>query len=123
MKKANYFEIDGMEFPAGRRTRVIIGPNGAIEAEHFVQGIVTIYPGGSVPIHEHDEEEVYIILSGIGKMTVGDEIRSVKKGDAVYIPPGYIHSLKNIGAEDMEMLFTYAPKKIAQHWAEERDLK
>jgi mannose-6-phosphate isomerase-like protein (cupin superfamily) len=120
MKITNYFEIDGMEFPAGRKTRVIIGPNGAIEAEHFVQGIVSIYPGGAVPPHEHDEEEVYLILSGSGEMTVGEETRSVKKGDAVYITPSFKHSLKNTGKDDMEMLFTYAPKKIAEHWNQEK---
>lgn len=123
MQKTNYFDIEGMKFPAGRKTRVIIGPNGALEAEHFVQGIVDIYPNGSVPLHDHEEEEVYLILSGTGEMIVGEESRPVRTGDAVYIPPGKPHCLKNTGAENMQMLFTYAPKKIADHWDEERGLK
>ena len=30
MKKFNIFDIEGMEFPAGRRTRVMYGENGAV---------------------------------------------------------------------------------------------
>ena len=45
MKKLNIFDIEGMEFPAGRRTRVMYGANGAIDGEYFCQGFVVIYPG------------------------------------------------------------------------------
>ncbi|KPU44509.1 hypothetical protein OXPF_15920 [Oxobacter pfennigii] len=120
MKIVNYLDIEGMEFPAGRRTRVVVGPNGALEAEHFVQGMVVIYPGGSVPLHDHAEEEVYFIVSGSGEMTVGEETVAVKEGDAVYITPTLPHLLKNTGKDDMKMMFTYAPKKIADHWEQEK---
>ena len=36
MKKVNVFtEIEGTEFPAGRRTRVVIGENGAINGDYM----------------------------------------------------------------------------------------
>ena len=34
MKKFNIFDIEGMEFPAGRRTRVMYGENGAVNGEY-----------------------------------------------------------------------------------------
>jgi quercetin dioxygenase-like cupin family protein len=119
MQKINIFDIEGTEFPAGRRTRVVIGENGAINGDHFCQGYVVIYPGGSVPQHDHITVETYTIIKGEGEMTVDGETQPVKAGDCVYIASGKSHGLKNTGNEDMHMMFVYAPKMIADHWAQE----
>ena len=37
--KVNIWDIKGTEFPAGRRTRVILGQNGAMEGSKFCQGL------------------------------------------------------------------------------------
>ncbi len=122
MQKVNIFEdIEGTEFPAGRRTRVVIGENGAIDGEYFCQGYVVIYPNGTVPAHEHITVETYTILSGIGEMMVDGEVESVKSGDCIYIEKDKVHSLKNTGTEDMHMMFVYAPKMVAEHWAQESE--
>nr|WP_314463002.1 dimethylsulfonioproprionate lyase family protein [uncultured Clostridium sp.] len=120
MQKVNVFkDITGTEFPAGRRTRVIIGENGAINGDYFCQGYVVIYPGGSIPLHEHITVETYIILKGHGEMTVDNETEEVAEGDTVYIQSGKFHSLVNTGSKDMHMMFVYAPKMIVDHWAQE----
>lgn len=121
MNKVNIFDIEGMEFPAGRRTRVILGENGAINGEHFCQGYVVIYPGGSVPLHEHETVESYTILQGIGIMTVEGESQPVRAGDLVYVERGKPHSLSNAGTGDLHMMFVYAPKMIVDHWTQEAD--
>lgn len=120
MKKVNiFYDIEGMEFPAGRRTRVIIGENGAINGEYFCQGYVVIYPGGCIPVHEHFTVETYTILAGEGEMTVGEETEKVSVGDTVYIDHDLPHGLKNTGDEKLHMMFVYAPKMVAEHWAQE----
>ncbi len=123
MVKSNINEVDGMEFPAGRCTKVMVGPGSDIEAKHFVQGFVTIYPNGSVPSHDHNEEETYTIISGKGEMTVGDETKVVGDGDVIYIPSGKNHILKNIGDKELLMMFVYAPKVVAEHWQLEKEGK
>ncbi len=35
MEKVCIWDIEGTEFPAGRRTRVILGQNGALKGEKF----------------------------------------------------------------------------------------
>jgi mannose-6-phosphate isomerase-like protein (cupin superfamily) len=121
MEKVNIFrDIEGTEFPAGRRTRVIIGENGAMEAEHFCQGYVVIYPGGSIPMHDHSTEETYTIQQGEGRIVIGDEAETVGPGDAVYIRPGLTHGLFNTGETDLHLMFVYAPKMIVDHWAQEK---
>jgi mannose-6-phosphate isomerase-like protein (cupin superfamily) len=119
MQVNNIFDVRGTEFPAGRRTRVLVGPEAPTEAKGFVLGHVTIYPGGSVPLHSHVQEEVYIILSGHGKMHIDDQTADVKPGDYVYISPNANHLLKNTSKENMIMVFCYAPKSIVDHWQEE----
>jgi quercetin dioxygenase-like cupin family protein len=72
LKINNIDFVKGTDFPAGRHTRVLVGPGAQIEAQNFVMGHVTIYPGGCVPLHSHEQEEVYLILSGEGLICIND---------------------------------------------------
>lgn len=119
MDIVNIADIEGMKFPAGRHTRVMVGPQAPLEAERFVMGHVTIYPGGSVPLHSHQQEEVYYIVAGQGKIAVDEECRDVQAGDCIYLRPHSNHRLSNTSADDMVMMFCYAPKTVAEHWAQE----
>ncbi len=119
MEKHNIWDIEGTEFPAGRRTRVMIGLNGAIRGDKICQGYVVVYPDGGIPEHDHLNIESYTIIKGCGEMTVDGETQPVKAGDFVFIPSGSKHSLKNTGDEDMHMMFVYSPNTIVDHWAQE----
>ena len=66
--------------------------------------------GSTVGRHHHTEtEEVYYILNGAGRMTVGDETQDVAAGDAIFIPRGHVHSLENTGREPMTILLVCGP--------------
>ena len=65
MEKVNIWDIEGTEFPAGRRTRVILGQNGAMKGSKFCQGYVVVYKGGGIPEHDHETVESYTILKGL----------------------------------------------------------
>jgi mannose-6-phosphate isomerase-like protein (cupin superfamily) len=54
-------------------------------------------------------EEIYYILSGTAAMTLGDETRPVGPGDAIAIPPGMRHTIRNTGAAELVFLCTCAP--------------
>ncbi|HVF57675.1 MAG TPA: cupin domain-containing protein [Pyrinomonadaceae bacterium] len=77
-------------------------------------------PGATVGRHHHLEtEEIYYILGGRGRMTVGDETREVSAGDAVFIPRGSTHTLENTGAEAMTILLVCGPAHdFADHHAD-----
>ncbi|HJQ70594.1 MAG TPA: cupin domain-containing protein [Blastocatellia bacterium] len=67
-------------------------------------------PGAAVAPHHHRElEEIYYILSGRGRMTVGEETSEVAEGDAVYVPRGHRHTLENTGAEPIRLLVVCGP--------------
>ena len=67
-------------------------------------------PGCAVSPHYHrDTEEIYYVVAGKGMMTVGEEIREVNAGDAVYVPRGQRHSLRNTGAEPIKLILVCGP--------------
>ncbi|MBI4633621.1 MAG: cupin domain-containing protein [Deltaproteobacteria bacterium] len=66
----------------------------------FLQGILflahaVLPPGNRLEDHRDPYEEIYMIHQGSGLMRVGDEEREVKEGDAIWIPVGEVHGLKN----------------------------
>jgi mannose-6-phosphate isomerase-like protein (cupin superfamily) len=66
--------------------------------------------GAAVGRHHHLEtEEVYYILQGQGRMTVGSEVRDVAAGDAVFIPLKMAHTLENTGDEPIRLLLVCGP--------------
>lgn len=67
-------------------------------------------PGCAVTPHHHrDLEEIYYVVSGAGLMTVGENSREVGAGDAVYIPRGQRHSLKNTGTDPIKLILVCGP--------------
>ena len=70
----------------------------------------TLPPGGATDAHRHPHtEEIYYIVRGAGRMTLGTEQREVEPGDGILIPPGTLHTIQNIGAEPLVFLCCCAP--------------
>lgn len=66
--------------------------------------------GGSTVEHYHAKaEEIYYITHGTGRMRIEGEMRDVRAGDAVAIPPGRKHKIWNTGAETLRLLCCCAP--------------
>ncbi len=69
-----------------------------------------IAPGASTQEHFHARtEEIYYITHGTGRMRIGTEMREVKAGDAIAIPPGEKHKIWNTGHEVLRLLCCCAP--------------
>jgi mannose-6-phosphate isomerase-like protein (cupin superfamily) len=67
-------------------------------------------PGHAVTPHFHREtEEVYYVLEGAGEMTIGAETASVGAGDAIFIPRGSVHTLRNTGGVPMRIVLVCGP--------------
>jgi mannose-6-phosphate isomerase-like protein (cupin superfamily) len=67
-------------------------------------------PGQATTPHHHAiTEEIYYILTGVAEMTLADETRLVGPGDAIAIPPGSQHTIRNTGKEDLVFLCCCAP--------------
>lgn len=67
-------------------------------------------PGQATDEHYHARsEEIYFFTHGWGRMRIGAELREVRAGDAVAIPPGARHKLWNTGPETLRLLCCCAP--------------
>lgn len=120
MKIADLAQIEGRRYPAGRRTQNIVGGASPISADNFCLGLVTLDPqGGQVPWHNHDQEEVYVILEGSAELCVGEERGLIAAGQAVYIPSGAYHQLTNLSDEICRMIYCFGPAGEVAHWRQE----
>ncbi len=82
----------------------------------------TLPAGRSVTRHHHlRTEEIYYVLKGAGRMTVGTQTREVSAGDCIFIPRGFVHTLENTGGEPMTILLVCGPAySVEDHHAEKK---
>jgi mannose-6-phosphate isomerase-like protein (cupin superfamily) len=88
-----------------RDTYFLIDPEKS-PSKNLEMGYTIVYPTGRTTGHVHDDmEEVYFILSGKGKMVVGDDEFPIQGGDALYIPFGAFHVTYNTGIDPLKFLW------------------
>jgi len=120
MTIADLSAIEGRAYPAGRRTQNLAGGVSPIQASNFCIGNVTLEPnGGQVPWHNHEQEEVYLIVEGVAEMCLGEERHILNSGQAVYIPSWVFHQLTNVGHTSCRMIYCYGPAGEVAHWRQE----
>lgn len=69
-----------------------------------------LQPGQATEEHYHARtEEIYYITHGAGRMRIDAELREVRTGDAIAIPPGKKHKLWNTGHEPLRLLCCCSP--------------
>jgi mannose-6-phosphate isomerase-like protein (cupin superfamily) len=82
--------------------------NSAIRNQSLAEARLPV--GASTQEHFHPKaEEIYYITRGTGRMRIENELRDVKPGDAIAIPPGQKHKLWNTGSEVLRLLCCCAP--------------
>ncbi|MFW6040979.1 MAG: cupin domain-containing protein [Thermoplasmatota archaeon] len=65
----------------------------------------TLEPEGKMGLHKHDNtEHVQYVLKGVIKIIFNEVEKTVKEGDAVFIPENTPHSYENIGKTRAEFL-------------------
>ena len=82
----------------------------ALELEQSGLGYQRVPPGYRFPYgHTHkQQEEVYVVLRGSGRMKLDDEIVELAQWDAVRVPPGTWRGYE-AGPDGLEILVTGAP--------------
>lgn len=78
-------------------------------AERLTATVVAIEPGGHQRVHHHAPEQLYFVIEGHGRMTVGEEARDVGPGDCVFVPSDAPHGLENTGDERLRYVSAAAP--------------
>jgi mannose-6-phosphate isomerase-like protein (cupin superfamily) len=83
-----------------------------LREEALSAGLYVLLAGAADPQQPHNEDEVYVVMSGRGRITVGAEDRPVNAGSVVFVPrhvPHHFHSIE----EDLRIIVFFAPPESA----------
>ena len=85
--------------------------SGDLELERCGVGYERLAPGFRVPFgHSHaEQEELFVVVSGSGRMKLDDEVLEVGQWDAVRVGPGVMRCFE-AGPDGIEVLAFGAPK-------------
>jgi mannose-6-phosphate isomerase-like protein (cupin superfamily) len=102
-------ECESITAGDGSRLRELFNPLQEDLAVRYSLAEARVRPGESTRAHRLETCEVYYILAGAGEMRIEDETAEVHPGQAVYIPPGMVQSIRSTGREDLVFLCIVDP--------------
>jgi mannose-6-phosphate isomerase-like protein (cupin superfamily) len=80
------------------------------ETERMFCDVYCFEPGQTQALHGHpDSDKIYVVLSGRGRITVGDERRTLGPNQAALAPAGVEHGVSNDSSERLTLLVFMAP--------------
>lgn len=81
---------------------VITGRDDVIQINHG-----TVKAGFALGGAAHEEDEIYYILSGRGRLRLDDEVIDIAGGQVIFIPAGCFHALDNRDSDEDLCILTF----------------
>jgi len=109
MDVKNLEEVPSFTTKDGSEIRELLAyRNSAIWNQSLAEARLPV--GASTMEHFHSKtEEIYYITHGSGRMRIEGELKDVRVGDAIAIPPGKKHKIWNSGNQILRFLCCCAP--------------
>lgn len=79
-------------------------------ADTLSLGLYALPAGDADPQQPHTEDEIYYVVSGEGRLRVGDEDREVQAGSVAFVGAGVSHRFHSI-SEELTLLVVFAPPR------------
>ncbi len=76
-------------------------------------GLYVLAPGQPDLQQPHTEDEVYYVVAGAGRITVGDEVRDVRAGSIVFVAATVPHRFHDI-TDELTILVAFGPAEGAR---------
>ncbi|MEM7304442.1 MAG: cupin domain-containing protein [Pseudomonadota bacterium] len=107
--RTRYEDINSFISKDGSRIRELMHPDSHdVKNQSFAEA--TVPPGTKTELHLHKTtEELYIIFSGFGDMTMGEDTFRVNPGDTICIPPNTPHCIFNPGDDELRFFCACSP--------------
>ncbi|MCJ8521314.1 mannose-1-phosphate guanylyltransferase [Pseudorhizobium tarimense] len=81
------------------------GYTSILNGDRFQVKRLFVLPGKKLSLQKHHHRsEHWICVKGTAEVTVGDEVKTVRENESVYIPQGELHRLANPGKILLEMI-------------------
>lgn len=66
---------------------------------------IVVNPGGRLSLQKHAHRaEHWVVVRGTALVTIGDEKKTLKENESVYVPLGAVHRLENPGTAPLELI-------------------
>ncbi len=114
------FEQDSWQYIADThsnsiKTEVLLGIPPAKEIRIH---ITRFQPGQGATPHSHEWEHAMYIMKGTGKVVINGEEATVRKGVLAFVPRDTVHSIQNIGRNELVVWGVSGPPKTEAGWAQ-----
>ncbi|MFO7928825.1 MAG: dimethylsulfonioproprionate lyase family protein [Candidatus Humimicrobiaceae bacterium] len=97
-----------------RWVKFAFGPQGKIKTGSLNLGIVEFGNNKTSMSHKHDVEEALYVLSGKGKIKIGDKIYNLDHSEFIYIPKNTEHSIITSDCP-LKILFIFGGEIVIDH--------
>jgi quercetin dioxygenase-like cupin family protein len=96
--------MDPIEILKGLQFQPVLGDKLMVNFVHFD-------PHTEAPEHWHDEEQISFVLDGEFEFELAGEKRTVRRGQAIVIPPNVPHAARTFDTTCLEVDVFYPPRK------------
>jgi len=79
--------------------------------EKAQMSFVSLTPGSQVPLHDHPHEQMGFVVEGEFVMVIGEESRTIKKGDKYVIPCGVKHGVPEVKVHSLALDIFSPPRE------------
>lgn len=89
------------------------GPKGERYAVAFERGSLSVElyaPRGHDPQQPHDQDEVYVVVSGSGDFVCGGDRMAFGPGDLLFVPAGTVHRFEDFTDDLAVWVIFYGPR-------------
>ena len=96
--------LDPIEMVPGLFFQPVLG-------ENVMVNFVRFEPHTEAPLHWHEEEQISFVVDGEFEFEVGGEKRTVRRGEAVVIPPNVPHAARTFDTGCLEVDVFHPPRR------------
>ena len=90
-----------------RWSKDLIGGDPIPTTSGFNIGVAEYHTTEFGPLQTHDDQEAVYVVSGVGKIRLGDEVHEIRPGSAVYIPPGTKHATRRTSEIPVKVVYAH----------------
>jgi mannose-6-phosphate isomerase-like protein (cupin superfamily) len=77
---------------------------------------MSIWSGAHLGEEIHpDNDEIFFVVQGKGQVNIDGRAEEAKRHDAIFIPAGHRHDVRNIGHRDLKLLCVSSPLSSGIH--------
>jgi len=92
-------------FQADRMAKIALATTPRVQLDLYA-----LEPGQAQKVHTHDDQDkVYVVLEGRGRVTVGGDEETLEAGEAIVAPAGAAHGVRNDSGARLLLLVLVSP--------------